>query len=74
MKQYNKSIKWLYRVCSALLFGYGFKTILTQEISADGSRMRGAAWALNGTDAIILGVAIAIAGAYMFFVTFTEKK
>ncbi|MDH5407375.1 MAG: hypothetical protein OEY00_02045 [Gammaproteobacteria bacterium] len=74
MKQYNKNIKWLYRAFSAMLFGYGVKTIITQEISAEGGRLSGAAWALNGTDAMILGTAIAVAGAYMFLVTFTEKK
>lgn len=74
MSRYYKKLQWVYRIVSFVLFGYGIKTIITQEISANGSRMRGAAWALNGTDAIILGSAIAAAGVYLFLVTVTTKE
>jgi len=74
MPSYEKRIKWFNRLFSFLLIGYGLKTIVTQEMSAFGSRMRGAGWALYGAEAVFVGAVILAAGVYMLIVTITTKS
>ena len=69
-----KKLSWLYRVVSFVLLGYGIKTVITQEISASGSRMRGAGWSLQGNDAILIGSVLILTGIYILYVTITVKK
>ena len=61
MKGINKYITIAF---GSVISGYGAKAIITQEIMAEGSRMRGAGWHMHGTPAIIGGILILGFGIY----------
>ena len=67
----------VHRVCFSIvglcLFGFGIKTILTEEISAEGSRWRGAGWLIQGDPAILVGITLCLLGTYVLFIAITEK-
>jgi hypothetical protein len=56
-----------YSIMGLCLFGFGLKTILAQEISAAGSRWRGAGWVFQGDPAILVGILLSTVGAYILF-------
>lgn len=65
MQKILTSLRILYSIAGLFLFGYGSKTILTQEISAAGSRWRGAGWVIHGEPAVLIGILIGILGVYI---------
>ena len=64
---------------TSLAFGllaaaYGSKAIVSQEIVAHGSRLRGAGWSLYGTPAVIGGVLILALGLYIIWLAVTLNE
>lgn len=71
MKGINKYISIAF---GAIISGYGAKAIITQELMAEGSRLRGAGWYMYGTPAIIGGALIFAFGLYFIWLAFTLKE
>lgn len=69
----HKSLRVLYAVVGLSLLVYGFRVILAQEISAEGSLWRGAAWAIHGDSAIGLGAMIAAVGVFIIYQVIKNK-
>lgn len=54
--------------------GYGIKTIITEELVAEGSRLRGMGWYMYGDNAIIGGCIILAFGFYFIYLAYTLKE
>ena len=70
----HKPLRVLYGIMGSVMCVYGIGVMLAGEISAAGSRARGAGWSVQGDAAVFAGAVLAAVGAYIVYLAITAKQ
>ena len=71
MKSLSKVVTFIIGISASIL---GLNAVVTQELAAQGSLLRGAGWHMQGTPAIVSGLALLAIGLYIIWLAFTVEE